>query len=314
MKIPADAYLILAGLGGVLLAASVIGFVLHLRVEQDRTRAVVENLNARIRAWWVMVILLSGASLAGRNMVIVLFGLLSFGALREFITFTPTRRADHAALFASFFIILPVQYSLIWANWYGLYSIFIPVYAFLILPMLAVVSADARDFLARSAEMQWGLMLSVYCISYVPAVLSLEISGYQNRSVLLMAFLVIVVQSSDVLQYVFGKLFGRHQIAPEVSPGKTVEGFAGGIAGATVIGAALWWITPFSRAQAAAMALVIALMGFLGGLVLSAIKRDRGIKDWGQLIEGHGGILDRLDSLCFSAPIFFHLTRYFFVP
>jgi phosphatidate cytidylyltransferase len=294
-----DEYLILAGLGGVLIVASVIGFFLH-----------DDNLNARIRGWWIMVILLSGAALAGTNMVIALFGLLSFGALREFITFTPTRRADHAALFASFFVVLPVQYGLIWIGWYGLYSIFIPVYAFLMLPALAVVSADAKNFLARTAETQWGLMVSVYCISYVPALLMLRVP----RSVLLMAFFVIVVQSSDVLQYVFGKLFGRHKIAPEVSPHKTVEGFLGGIAGATLIGAQLYWITPFSRGQAAAMALVIALMGFLGGLVLSAIKRDRGIKDWGHLIEGHGGILDRLDSVCFSAPVFFHLTRYFFVP
>jgi phosphatidate cytidylyltransferase len=294
-----DEYIILAGLGGVLIVASVIGFILH-----------DDNLNARIRGWWIMVILLSGAALAGTNMVIALFGLLSFGALREFITFTPTRRADHAALFASFFIVLPVQYGLIWIGWYGLYSIFIPVYAFLMLPALAVVFADAKNFLARTAETQWGLMISVYCISYVPALLMLSVP----RSVLLMAFFVIVVQSSDVLQYVFGKLFGRHKIAPEVSPHKTVEGFLGGIAGATLIGAQLYWITPFSRVQAAAMALVIALMGFLGGLVLSAIKRDRGIKDWGHLIEGHGGILDRLDSVCFSAPVFFHLTRYFFVP
>jgi phosphatidate cytidylyltransferase len=314
MKTPGDAYLVLAGLGSVLIAASAIGFFLHWRTKDEKARATVENLNARIRAWWGMVIVLSGASLAGRNTVIALFALLSFGALREFVTLTPTRRSDHAALFASFFVVLPAQYGLIWAGWYGLYSVFIPVYAFLILPALAVLSADAGNFLTRTAETQWGLMLCVYCISYVPAVLMLAIPGYENRSVLLMAFLVIVVQSSDVLQYVFGKLFGRHKIAPEVSPGKTVEGFAGGIAGATAVGAALWWITPFNRAQAAAMALGIALMGFLGGLVLSAIKRDRGIKDWGQLIEGHGGILDRLDSLCFSAPIFFHLTRYFFAP
>jgi len=323
MKISREAYLqtslILAGLGGVLTVASVIGLILdwrtrHLRGKDAPGRFVVENLNARIRSWWVMVILLSSAALAGRNVVIGLFALLSFGALREFITFTPTRRADHAALFTSFFVILPMQYWLIWIGWYGLYSIFIPVYAFLTLPMLAIPLADAKNFPARTAEMQWGLMLSVYCISYVPAILTLDIPGYEDGSVLLMAFLVIVVQSSDVLQYVFGKLFGRHFIAPMVSPGKTVEGFAGGIVGATLIGAALYWITPFTRIQAAGIALAIALMGFLGGLVLSAIKRDRGIKDWGRIIEGHGGILDRLDSLCFSAPVFFHLTRYFFVP
>jgi phosphatidate cytidylyltransferase len=142
----------------------------------------------------------------------------------------------------------------------------------------------------------------------------LNIPGYEGRSALLAVFLLIVVQSSDVLQYVWGKMMGRHKIAPEVSPSKTVEGFLGGVASATALGAALWQITPFSALQAAGMALAITIMGFLGGLVMSAIKRDRGVKDWGQLIEGHGGMLDRLDSVAFSAPIFFHLTRYFFTP
>jgi phosphatidate cytidylyltransferase len=123
---------------------------------------------------------------------------------------------------------------------------------------------------------------------------------------------VIVVQGSDVLQYVWGKLFGRHKVAPRLSPSKTWEGLVGGVASATLLGAAINWITPFSLPQAAGMALVIAICGFFGGLVMSAIKRDRGVKDWGQMIEGHGGFLDRLDSVCFSAPVFFHLTRFFY--
>jgi phosphatidate cytidylyltransferase len=124
----------------------------------------------------------------------------------------------------------------------------------------------------------------------------------------------MVVQLSDVLQYVFGKLFGRHKIAPRVSPSKTVEGFVGGGLGATAIGTALWWITPFTPLQSAGMAAVVVIAGFLGGLALSAVKRSIGAKDWGSLIEGHGGMLDRLDSVSFAAPVFFHLTRYFFEP
>ncbi len=153
-------------------------------------------------------------------------------------------------------------------------------------------------------------MICVFCVSHVPALLTLAIPGYEGRQLLLIAFLVLVVQSSDVLQYVWGKLFGRRKIAPLLSPSKTVEGFVGGVLSATAVGAALWWITPFSPWQAAAMALVVNLMGFFGGLVMSAIKRDRGVKDWGQLIEGHGGMLDRLDSVIFAAPIFFHITRF----
>jgi phosphatidate cytidylyltransferase len=127
-------------------------------------------------------------------------------------------------------------------------------------------------------------------------------------------YLILVVQSSDVLQYVWGKLLGRRKIAPGLSPSKTVEGFVGGLASATALGTALWWLTPFSPASAAAVSLTITLVGFLGGLVMSAIKRDRGVKDWGAMIEGHGGMLDRIDSVCFSAPIFFHIVRYWWTP
>jgi phosphatidate cytidylyltransferase len=259
------------------------------------------------------MILISGAVLvAGREAIVGLFGLLSFLALREFVTQTPVRRADHTALSVSFFLALPAQYVLIGMNWYGLFAIFIPVYAFLTIPIVSALFADAQRFLQRTAETQWGLMICVYCLSHVPALLTLRIPGYQGREELLVVFLMVVVQASDVLQYIWGKLLGRHAIAPRVSPSKTVEGFVGGVLSATALGAALWPITPFSPLEAGAMALLVTLVGFLGGLVMSAIKRDRGIKDWGQLLEGHGGMLDRLDSVCFSAPIFFHITRYYF--
>ena len=143
-----------------------------------------------------------------------------------------------------------------------------------------------------------------------PALLTLRIPGYEDRNLLLIAFLVLVVQSSDVFQYIWGKLIGERKVAPDVSPSKTVGGLVGGVASATLLGTALWWITPFTVVEAALMAFLITVMGFFGGLVMSAIKRDRGVKDWGDLIEGHGGMLDRLDSVVFAAPVFFHVTRY----
>ena len=295
------------GITAVLVAASLIGFVLTLRFAEN---PVVVNLNARIRAWWVMIALIGLAFALGKAGVITLFAIASFAALREFLTLTRTRRGDHLALAAAFFVVLPLQYYLIWIDWYGLYAILIPVYVFLLLPVVAALRGDTASFMRRIAEVQWGLMISVYCVSHVPALLTLPIPGFDDRKLLLIAFLILVVQSSDVLQYVWGKLLGRHPIAPSLSPSKTVEGFVGGIVSATLIGAALWWITPFSPWQAAIMALVVILMGFCGGLVMSAIKRDRGVKDWGQMIEGHGGMIDRLDSVIFAAPIFFHLTRY----
>ncbi|MBD9372454.1 phosphatidate cytidylyltransferase [Rhizobium sp. ARZ01] len=305
-----DLLALVLGIGLFLTVASLIGQILQRRLSPDRSNTAIENLNARIHAWWVMVALLGIAFLAGRAGVIILFAFCSFAALREFVTLTSTRRADHWALAAAFFVVLPVQYYLVATDWYGLYAIFIPVYAFLLTPIIAVLRGDTERFLDRVAEVQWALMICVFCVSHVPALLTLQIPGYEGRNVLLIAFLVIVVQMSDVLQYVWGKLFGRHKIAPKLSPSKTVEGFVGGVASATLIGAALWWITPFTPLQAGLMALVITLMGFFGGLVMSAIKRDRGVKDWGHIVEGHGGLIDRLDSVVFSAPIFFHIVRY----
>ncbi len=301
--------------GGVLVllvVSSLIGWILSLRATSEKGKATVQNLNARIRAWWMMVAIFGLAMATGGIGSIVLFALTSFLALREFITLTPTRAGDHRTLFWIFFIILPLQYYLITIKWYALFSILIPVYAFLFIPIRSAISGDCENFLERTAKIQWGLMVCVYCISHVPALLTLEIPGYIGQNGKLMFYFVLVAQISDVMQYVWGKLFGRHKIAPNVSPNKTWEGFIGGIASATLIGAGLWWATPFTPLQSAGMSLVITLMGFCGGLVMSAIKRDRRVKDYGNMIEGHGGVMDRIDSLCFAAPVFFHFTRFFF--
>ena len=303
-------YSLFVGIGAVLVVASLVGWTLKTATAKGMPHPTIDNLNARIKAWWVMVLVIGLAFLFGKPGVILLFAFISFFALREFLSLTYTRSADYLALVGAFFVVLPLQYALVYIGWYGFYSIFVPVYVFLLLPILEVVAGDTKRFLERMAKIQWGLLICVYCISHVPALLTLKIPGYEDRNLLLIAFLVIVVQSSDVLQYVWGKLFGKHKIAPQVSPSKTVEGLLGGIASATALGAALWWITPFNVWQAALMSLAITVMGFFGGLVMSAIKRDRGVKDWGNLIEGHGGMLDRLDSVVFAAPIFFHLTRY----
>lgn len=302
-------WLVGGGILGILVLASVIGFALRVKVG-SAPHPVIDNLNARIKAWWAMAAAVGLALFMGKAGVIVLFAFVSFVALREFATIAPTRRGDHRALLVGFFVVLPLQYWLVWIEWYGLFSILIPVYAFLILPIVAALSGDVRDFMQRTATIQWGLMITVFCISHVPALLTLDIPGYAGRNAFLLVFLILVVQSSDVLQYMWGKLAGRRKIAPALSPSKTVEGFAGGVASAIALGAALWWITPFSPLEAALLSAAITLMGFLGGLVMSALKRGRGVKDWGAFIEGHGGMLDRLDSVCFAAPIFFHAVRY----
>lgn len=305
-------YLLIGGIATLLIVASIIGRVLRLRVKSEGGIAVIDNLIARTRAWWSMVAIFAVAFILGKNATIVLFAFISFFALREFITLTPTRIGDHRALSLAFFVLIPVQYWLIGIHWYALFTIFIPVYGFLLLPSLSALAQDTENFLERSAKIQWGVMVAIYCISHAPALLLLDIPGYAGQNALLLFYLMLIVQISDVLQYVFGKLFGKTKVAPVVSPSKTVEGFIGGAASATAIGGAMWWITPFTPLQSAAMAFVIVLMGFLGGLTLSAVKRSLGAKDWGTMIKGHGGMMDRMDSVVFAAPIFFHLTRYFF--
>ncbi|MCW7537530.1 phosphatidate cytidylyltransferase [Aquabacterium sp. A7-Y] len=303
-----------AGTLAVLLTASLVGALLKWRVAGRQPHPVIDNLNSRIKAWWVMVAVLGLAFVFGKPGALLLFAFMSWMALREFIALTPTRSADRLALGLMFGLVLPLQYFLIGIEWYGLYSILIPVYAFLVLPILACLRGDTTRFLERAALVQWGLMVSVYCVSHVPALLTLAIPGYEGRHLALVAYLIVVVQGSDVLQYVWGKLAGRRKIAPELSPSKTVEGFVGGVASATLLGAALYRVTPFTPWQSAGVALTLCLMGFLGGLVMSAIKRDRGVKDWGTLIEGHGGMLDRLDSVVFAAPVFFHVVRFWWTP
>lgn len=305
-------YWLIGGIATLLAVASLIGLALRLRAGSESAVAVIDNLNARVRAWWSMVAIFSVAFVIGTNATIVMFAFISFFALREFITLTPTTPGDHRALSLAFFALIPIQYWLIGIHWYALFSIFIPVYGFLFLPSFSALAQDAENFLERTAKIQWGIMVTIYCISHVPALLLLDIPGYDGQNALLLFYLVLVVQLSDVLQYVFGKLFGKTKIAPVVSPSKTVEGFVGGAASATLIGSAMWWITPFTPLQSAGMAFIIVLMGFLGGLSLSAVKRSLGAKDWGTMIKGHGGMMDRMDSVSFAAPIFFHLTRYFF--
>ncbi len=305
--------LLFGGVLGLLMLSSIVGNILKSRRDTESGRTTIDNLNARIRAWWKMCAIFAVSLMVGRTGSLVLFGLISFLAMREYMTLVPTHRGDHRTLFWSFFVIMPLQYYLIGTGWYGFFAIMIPVFAFIFIPTSIALAGDTSDFLGRGAKIQFGIMVCVYCPSHAPALLILQIPGFEGHDARLLLYLVIVDQMSDVLQYVWGKLIGKHKIAWRVSPNKTWEGFIGGVVSATALGTALWWATPFTPLQSAGMSFIICVLGFAGGLVMSAIKRDIGIKDFGVVIEGHGGILDRIDSLCFAAPVFFHLVRYFFV-
>lgn len=301
------------GVIGLLAVASIAGYLLKRRHGPDND--TIRNLNQRVAAWWLMVIVIAGALLLGNYATIVLFAICAFFALREFITLTPTRPADYWPLVLVYYVALPGQFLLLGLGWYGLFTVFIPVYVFFALPAAAALAQDTNGFLERNAKVQWAVMVCVFSLSHAPALLMLEIPGYFTTNAPLLLYFLLVVQSSDVFQYVCGKLWGKRKLSPHVSPSKTWEGLLGGGAMAVVLGALLHGLTPFHHWwQSTLMALVIVIGGFIGGLVLSAVKRSLGAKDWGVMLTGHGGMLDRLDSICFSAPIFFHLTRYFFTP
>jgi phosphatidate cytidylyltransferase len=329
-------YWLLGVVLGLLVIAYVAGRLMKRYPEHSLNPAMIERFNHRIRVWWLMCAILVAGFLMGRVTTIVLFGCISFWALREFITMTPTRRGDHRALFWVFFVFTPLQYLLIGLSretyaslfgvphrdFYELYSIVIPVYGLLFIPARIALSDDPKRFLERSAKIQAGLFICVYCLSYAPALLNLELltthgepwgeHGSHLANAGLLFYFILVVQLGDVLQHVWNRLAGRRVIAPKINALRTWEGLLGGVLSTTLVGGLLWWATPFQFWQAACMSMVVATMWFAGSMVMSAIKRDRGVEDYGTLVQGHHGVLDRIDSLCFAAPVFYHLTRYFF--
>ncbi|KJZ20663.1 phosphatidate cytidylyltransferase [Loktanella sp. S4079] len=306
-----DILLLAFGSFGILIALTFLGEVLRARQEPGTQNPVLETYMTRIQSWWGMVAFVGTALLVGKLGVMVLFAFCSFAALREFLTLTTKAQADHISLALAFFVVLPLQYLFVGMGWTGMYTVFIPVYAFLLLPIVSALRGNAEKFLIRVAETQWGLMIAVFCVSHVPALINLTITENSDRAVLMIAFLVMVVQFGDLLEYFFGRRIGRNKIAPGLSP-KTWEGVICGVLCAMVIGSLLSWITPFDVFGAAALAGASCLVGMLGSLVFAAIKRDRGVKDWSHLIPGQGGFVDQLDSVIFAAPIFYHLVRFFY--
>jgi phosphatidate cytidylyltransferase len=379
----------------LLLVASGLVLFLKNRHESGVDPAIVEKFRLRIRSWWILFGVLMFAFILWQWLVVMLFGFLAFWALREFITLTPTRPSDHRTLFFVFFVFTPLQFLFVMFDRYGLYGIMIPVYGFLIIPAAIALAGDHKRFLERTAKIQAGLLICVYCLSYAPALMTLKLpplseerisaelrsyrespNKFQSESgatlgkkekpvferyrvrmrelqdelkadlisqadfdresdkvrkkaiddlpssadiagkARLLFFFILMVQFSDAMQYLWARLPSKHVIVPAINTSRTWEGLLGGTATATLVGAVLWWATPFHGSSwwmSGVMSGIISIMSFAGGITMSAIKRDRGVKDYGTLVEGHGGLLDRLDSICFAAPVFFHCTRWWLI-
>jgi len=304
---------LIAGVLGLLALATGVGQFLKRHPDRGLDPAAVNTFNMRLRGWWIMCTVLAAAFWLGTTATVVLFGLVSFWALREFITLTPTRKGDHRALFWVFFLFTPLHYVLVGLNRYDVFSVFLPVYATLFVLARVAFAGDYKRFLERTAKIQAGLVVCVYCLSFAPALLQIPIKGATvGGNFRLLFFLILLVQFADCMQYVWSRMLGRRLVAAAVSSNRTWEGLLGSATSTALLAAVLWWAAPpFEPWQAALAGFVVALMGFAGGMTMSAIKRDRGVKDYGTLVVGHGGVLDRIDSLCFAAPVFYHMTQLF---
>jgi len=307
--VPASVLWVLGSVVGVLVLATAI--VAWMRRGDGASRHT--ELAARVKSWWVLVAIFALAISFRRGIAIAFFALLSFLALKEYLSLIPTRRADRRVLFWAY-LCVPLQYLWIWQQWYNMFLIFIPVWAFLFIAMRMVLRGETRDFLRAAGTIHWGLMTMVFGLSHLAWLLLLPGNApVAAHGAALLLFVVLLTELNDVLQYVWGRTLGRHPIIPSVSPNKTAEGLLGGALSTTLVSVALApLLTPLTRSDAIAAGLMIGFGGFIGDVTISALKRDIGVKDSGAIIPGHGGILDRIDSLLFTAPLFFHFLMYFY--
>ena len=271
----------------------------------------LQELKNRTKSWWVMATIFVSATLFNPAISYVAFGFLSFFALRELISISKNVRESDRRILIWCYLAVPVQYLLAYKGYNTAFLVFIPVFMFLWIPFMLVINGDTRDISLSMSVLPTQLMFCVFGISHLARLLSLpEIEGFHAGGRGLLLFLVFITEMNDVLQFTWGKLFGKYKIIPKISPNKTWEGFVGGIISTSIVGYFLHFLTPLSGYMAMGVSLIVAITGFVGDVVVSAVKRDIGIKDTGDTIPGHGGILDRVDSLATTAPIFFYLIYF----
>jgi phosphatidate cytidylyltransferase len=272
-----------------------------------------QEVVARTRSWWAMLAILTIIFVANKTIAVIFLGFISFIALKEYFSMIPGRRAERTVLFWAY-LAIPAQFYFAGIGWFGMFIIFIPIYMYLFIPFRLVLNQKTEGFLTSVSTIQWGLMITVFTLSHMAYMLALpNRPGAANTGAGLLLYLVFLTQFNDVAQYTCGKLWGKRKMIPRVSPNKTWEGFGGGMVITIVLALLLYkLLTPFSFLVALGAGIILSGGGFIGDIIISAIKRDLKIKDTGMLIPGHGGLLDRIDSLTVAAPLFFHYCYYIY--
>jgi phosphatidate cytidylyltransferase len=301
-------FVVVFGLLLLATAAAIVWIVKH--DDEERARTIRRDLGAL----WVGGAIFWLAWMSGPVGATLLFGILSFLALRELITLVHTRRGDHRSLILAFFVVLPAQYVIVGGRHFDLFAVFIPVYAFLAIPVAAALAGDPERFLERNAKIQWGIMVCVYGLSHAPALLLLEFPRHQGRGAFLVFFLVMTAAAAQLVQEAASRWLRRRPVARQIDRSFSARAWALGALAGGVVGALLYWSTPFKPPQALALGFIAGGAGTLGELVMKALKKDAGVSYWGNRssVTGAVGLLDRVAPLCFAAPVFFHAVRWYF--
>jgi len=306
--------LLFVALFGVLVVVTLIAFWRSLRELAPDQPQTHEQFHRDLRAVWFGAVLFWVSWALGALAATLLFGAIAFLALREFITLTHTRRADHRSLLLAFFLVLPLQFVFAGSRHFDLFTVFIPVYVFFAIPVVSAFGNDPQRFLERTAKIQWGIMVCIYGMSHAPALLLVDLPGYADRGAFLVFYLVVVVATAQIAQELASRRLRRRPVARAISRSFSWRAWLIGSLGAAFVGALLYWATPFKPIPALVMGCIAGATGTLGEFVMKALKRDAGVRSWGgrASVTGAVGLLDRVAPLCFAAPVFFHAVRWYF--